>query len=72
MYLVSEVGIFQSEGVSFSAAVIIQTQLLKNLKPNADLGEGDDDEPAEGIELGVAVYPWEGSDRDYAYEEVRI
>jgi translation initiation factor 2 subunit 2 len=35
-----------------------------------DLGEVDDDEPAEGIELGVAVYPWEGTDRDYKYEEL--
>lgn len=32
--------------------------------------EIDDEEPAEGIQLGT-VYPWEGSDRDYKYEEVR-
>jgi len=31
--------------------------------------EFDDDEPAEGIELGT-VYPWEGTDRDYKYEEL--
>ncbi|XP_024367688.1 eukaryotic translation initiation factor 2 subunit beta [Physcomitrium patens] len=35
-----------------------------------DLGEVDDEEPAVGIELGVAVYPWEGTDRDYKYEEL--
>lgn len=33
--------------------------------------EAEDDEPAESIELGTA-YPWEGSDRDYKYEEVRF
>jgi len=33
--------------------------------------EAEDEEPAESIELGTA-YPWEGSDRDYKYEEVRV
>lgn len=43
------------------------------MKPNAGDGEvdDDDDEPAEGIQLGISQYPWEGSDRDYLYEEVR-
>lgn len=36
----------------------------------ADL-DAEDDEPAEAIELGSA-YPWEGTDRDYKYEEVRL
>jgi translation initiation factor 2 subunit 2 len=36
---------------------------------NALEAEADDDEPAEGIELGT-VYPWEGTDRDYKYEEL--
>lgn len=41
-------------------------------KSNAGLeAEIDDDEPAEGIELGTA-HPWEGSDRDYKYEEVGL
>jgi len=31
--------------------------------------EAEDDEPAEGIELGTA-YPWEGTDRDYKYDEL--
>lgn len=30
-----------------------------------------DDEEGEGIVLGVSRYPWEGTDRDYIYEEVR-
>ncbi len=38
-------------------------------------GEGEEDEEdeaeAEAIVLGVH-YPWEGSDRDYKYEEVNV
>lgn len=30
-----------------------------------------EDELGEGIVLGVVQYPWEGTDRDYKYEEVR-
>ena len=41
---------------------------ISNYIPGAEI-EADDDEPAEGIELGPA-YPWEGTDRDYKYEEV--
>lgn len=44
---------------------------------NVDGGENDnggqfgDDEQAEGIVLGGATrYPWEGTDRDYTYEEL--
>ncbi|XP_024375678.1 eukaryotic translation initiation factor 2 subunit beta isoform X2 [Physcomitrium patens] len=33
-------------------------------------GEVVDDEPGEGIELGGPVYPWEGTERDYKYEEL--
>ncbi|CAI5515758.1 unnamed protein product [Closterium sp. Naga37s-1] len=34
-------------------------------------GEGEDDEEAEGIELGGPTkLPWEGTDRDYKYEEL--
>lgn len=29
-----------------------------------------EDEEGEGIILGGARYPWEGTDRDYKYEEV--
>ncbi|RRT35321.1 hypothetical protein B296_00055501, partial [Ensete ventricosum] len=29
------------------------------------------DEEGEGIVLGVVRYPWEGTDRDYKYDEVR-
>ncbi|KAG6472747.1 hypothetical protein ZIOFF_070224 [Zingiber officinale] len=36
-------------------------------EPNGDqIGE---DELGEGIVLGVVQYPWEGTDRDYKYEE---
>lgn len=28
------------------------------------------DEEGEGIVLGVVRYPWEGTDRDYKYDEV--
>lgn len=45
------------------------TDVLKCI-PGAEL-EADDDEPAEGIELETA-YPWEGTDRDYKYEEVGL
>jgi hypothetical protein len=42
------------------------------MRPGAGLeAEADDDEPAEGIEL-VTAYPWEGSDRDYKYDEVGL
>ena len=38
-----------------------------------DVPEGEEDEgEAQAIELGGPVpYPWEGTDRDYTYEEVR-
>ncbi|XP_042441509.1 eukaryotic translation initiation factor 2 subunit beta-like [Zingiber officinale] len=37
-------------------------------EPNGDqIGE---DELGEGIVLGVVQYPWEGTDRDYKYEEL--
>lgn len=35
-----------------------------------ELPEEDDDEEAEGIVLEEVRFPWEGSDRDYKYDEV--
>jgi hypothetical protein len=48
----------------------LATSDVLNCIPGAEL-EGEDDEPAEGIELGPS-YPWEGTDRDYKYDEVRL
>jgi len=31
-----------------------------------------EDEQGEGIVLGGSRYPWEGTDRDYHYEEVHF
>ncbi|WOK95882.1 eukaryotic translation initiation factor 2 subunit beta-like [Canna indica] len=52
----------------------VETNFLND--ENGDAGEdpsGDqigDDEEGEGIVLGVVRYPWEGTDRDYKYEEL--
>ncbi|KAL6275483.1 hypothetical protein ACE6H2_019084 [Prunus campanulata] len=35
-----------------------------------DLNEGAGDEEGEGIVLEAPSYPWEGSDREYSYEEL--
>ena len=36
-----------------------------------DLDDGDDEETGEGIDLHSQMkLPWEGSDRDYGYQEV--
>lgn len=35
--------------------------------------EAEDEEEAVGIELGgTTAYPWEGTDRDYKYDEVSL
>jgi translation initiation factor 2 subunit 2 len=42
--------------------------LLSIYSPDDQIGE---DEQGEGIVLGgVTQYPWEGTDRDYKYDEV--
>ncbi|KAJ4775832.1 Eukaryotic translation initiation factor 2 subunit beta [Rhynchospora pubera] len=45
-------------------------------KETGEAGEGSlddqigEDEEGEGIDLGAPRYPWEGTDRDYTYEEL--
>ncbi|XP_074577458.1 eukaryotic translation initiation factor 2 subunit beta-like [Curcuma longa] len=52
----------------------VETNFLN--EDNGDAGEEPDgdqvgeDELGEGIVLGVVQYPWEGTDRDYKYEEL--
>lgn len=52
----------------------VETDFLND--ENGDAGEDHDgnrvgeDEEGEGIVLGVVRYPWEGTDRDYKYEEL--
>ncbi|XP_042449746.1 eukaryotic translation initiation factor 2 subunit beta-like [Zingiber officinale] len=71
---VDEIGEPSFAGTKKKKKKPVETNFLN--EDNGDAGEdpnGDqvgEDEQGEGIVLGFARYPWEGTDRDYQYEEL--